>query len=427
MLNTITEFRDPIHGYVFANSNECAIIDTPIFQRLRQIRQLSGTYLTYPGAQHTRFDHSLGSMHLAGIAGDYFLNKDLIDKELRNDLRMSALLHDIGHGPFSHLIEEVMTEKSNITHEDIARKVIHNTEIKDILNLQGHDHKRISELAVGLSKNRSKFVNDLMTGGLSVDVMDYLLRDSHFTGVEYGKVDVHRVINSFEIFEDSLALNQAAQYAFEALVISRFEMFRAVYFHRTVRAAEIMLIRSISLADDLLHLTDISDLDRYLALTDEITLEKLSELETSGNSSFIRAKKLAMDYKSRKLLKCVFEKPVHRKDLFLDRIFNQKKFRTSIAHEIAADADVEPEDVYLDVPTTPSVPLTSSHNDLSSIVLVSKEYGNLNFQRIPVTDIPLLSSISGYFNVMRVYTTSEHRNEVERATKKFFDNEEYSK
>ena len=125
--------------------------------------------------------------------------------------------------------------------------------------------------------------------------------------------------------------------------------------------------------------------------------------------------------------KCVFEKPVHRKDRFLDRIFNQKKFRTSIAHEIAADADVEPEDVYLDVPTTPSVPLTSSHNDLSSIVLVSKEYGNLNFQRIPVTDIPLLSSISGYFNVMRVYTTSEHRNEVERATKKFFDNEEYSK
>ena len=143
-------------------------------------------------------------------------------------------------------------------------------------------------------------------------------------------------------------------------------------------------------------------------------------------ASFIKAKKLAMDYKSRKLLKCVFEKPVHKKDQFLDRIFKQKKFRTSIAHEIATDSDIDPEDVYLDVPTTPSVPLTSSHDDLSSIVLVSKEYGNLNFQRIPVTDIPLLNSISGYFNVMRVYTTSEHRNKVEKSTKNFFGNEKYS-
>ena len=159
-----------------------------------------------------------------------------------------------GHGPFSHMFEEVLAEKTDVTHEDMSQKIIRETEIGDILESHGFSRARISELAVGKSTKEMEFMNDIIGGGLSVDIMDYLLRDSYFTGVEYGKVDVHRIINSFRVVERKLAISQAAVFAFEALMISRYEMFRAVYFHRTVRAAELMLIKSMSLADKELNL-----------------------------------------------------------------------------------------------------------------------------------------------------------------------------
>ena len=426
MMKVAAEFRDPVHGYIHASIVERNLIDTDIFQRLRRIRQLSGAHLTYPGAQHTRFEHSVGAMHLAGLAAEHFRSKEDLEEDAAHEMRIAALLHDIGHGPFSHLIEEVMAEKTNITHEDVAIRVIKETEIKDVLESNGYNRNDLAQLSIGSSLDRPKFVNELLGGGLSVDIMDYLLRDSYFTGVEYGKVDVHRIINSFEIFEGSLAMNQAAQYAFEALLIARFEMFRAVYFHRTVRAAEIMLIRSISLADDVLRLTDTSDLDKYFLLTDEVALQKLVDMPTSGKTDLKQARQLAMDYRDRKLLKCVFEKAVHRKDRFIERIFNQKTFRESLGSEIAKDAGVEPDDVYLDVPTTPSVPLTSSREDLSSVVLVSKTSDADDFQSVSVNEMPLLGAISGYFDMIRVYTTNEKREKVEKAVESFFGKESFA-
>ncbi len=420
------EFRDPIHGYIYASPLEREIVDTQVFQRLRRIRQLSGAHLTYPGAQHTRLEHSVGAMYLATLASEHFKAKGELERGVAEQMRISALLHDVGHGPFSHLMEEVMAEKSAVTHEDITRRVIRETEIKDVLESGGLDCYEVSDLAVGLSKSKAKFVNDLLGGGLSVDIMDYLLRDSYFAGVDYGRVDVHRIINSFEIYDGGLALNQAAQYAFEALVIARFEMFRSVYFHRTVRAAEIMLIKAISLADAALHLTDTSDLGRYLSHTDEVTLAKLIDLETSGRAELKKARELARSYRDRKLLKCVFEKPVHRKDRFMERILSQKSFRVSLASEIAQEAEVDADDVYIDVPTTPSVPLTSSRQDLSSIVLVHRTAEGLQYRKVSVGEMPLLGAISGYFDLIRVYTTAQNRSKVEKAVEGFFGKESFA-
>jgi hypothetical protein len=252
--------------------------------------------------------------------------------------------------------------------------------------------------------------------------MDYLLRDSYFTGVEYGKVDVHRVINSYEIVDGKIGIDRAALYALEALLIARYEMFRAVYFHRTVRAAEIMLIKAMTLADDHLGFSNLKKLANYLSLTDEITLAKLISIK-SDNQKLKQAKKLATDYLNRKLVKCVFERMLQRKDTFIERIFSQRRIRDELAREIADKANVDQETVFIDVPTTPSVPMTSLHENLTEIMVVSKNVNGKTYEKVKAIDLPLLGSILGYMDMMRVYTTQENRKKVEKAVNAIFKKE----
>lgn len=268
--------------------------------------------------------------------------------------------------------------------------------------------------------------------------MDYLLRDSYFTGVEYGKVDIHRIINSFQIVDDELAISQAAVFAFEALMISRYQMFRAVYFHRTVRAAELMLIKSMSLADKALNLTDLS-LPNYLSLTDEITLNRISNLEPGSDKDLKLAKKLAIDYERRKLLKCVFEQTVQMRDSFLNSIFNQRTFRESLEAQIADRANVDISDVWVDVPTAPSVPVSSARESFREITVVRGTFESENEVRkfdnknsslqaytLGISELPLIGTIAGYMDIMRIYTTQENRSKVKRAAESVLMKEGYA-
>src|SRR5919197_439448 len=129
------EITDPVHKYIRFSEVEKQVIDSPAFQRLRRIRQLAGAHLVYPSAQHSRFEHSLGAMHIAGLAGETLLDKGYIDHaEVVQDLRLAALLHDIGHGPFSHLFEEVLECRCKTTHEEMGKKIIMQSEIANILD-----------------------------------------------------------------------------------------------------------------------------------------------------------------------------------------------------------------------------------------------------------------------------------------------------
>ena len=410
----VSEISDPVHGYIYLSDVERDIVDTYVFQRLRRIRQLAGAHLTYPAAQHSRFEHSLGTMHIAGLAGNVLANKGYFDGDEIQNLRLAALLHDVGHGPFSHLFEEVMAERSNVTHEDIGRKIIQQTEIKDILDKHGFDSKAITMLSFG--KSKLSFLNELIAGGLSVDIMDYLQRDSYFTSAEYGKIDAERIISSFEVYNNKLALDKAALYSFESMMISRYEMFKAVYFHKTVRSAEIMMLRSMMLADEELHLTDAS-LKNYLEFTDDATMVRLITLQQK-NKQLKLAAKLARDYRDRKLLKCVFEKILHKSDSIIRKVLS-KRLLKNMTEEIAKSAGVEANHIYIDVSKAPSVPLTPTKEELNAIVLIDK---NINGKKIhytlPISEIPLISSISGFMDMIRVYTTIESRTKVEKAGKK---------
>ncbi len=422
-LKPVGEIRDPVHGYVRMTEVERELIDSPFIQRLRRVHQLAGSYLVYPGAVHTRFEHVVGAMHVAGKISESLAAESEINDDQMQEIRLAALLHDTGHGPFSHTYEEVLAEVGDTTHEDISQRVVTETSIKDTLEGNGFSSRRISKLCVG-RETKSPFMNEIIAGGLSADIMDYLPRDSYFTGVEYGRVDVQRIIDSLHVADGHLALDDAAAYAFEAMLIARYQMFKTVYFHRTVRAAELMLVHSMQLADEALGLTDLSDLDSYLELTDEIVLHRLSTLKATSRK-LRDARGLALDFQNRRLVKCVYERLVQRKDRVIGQLFANGRVRRQVTLRLADSAKVDPSSIYVDVPTTPSVPNTYSKEALTSVKFLKMEGRARTEKTVPLTDLPLVGSIGGFMNMLRVYTKAEDRLAVETAATNLFKGQEF--
>ena len=395
---------DPIHDFVRVYEHELSIIDNPIFQRLRRIRQLSGAHLTYPAAQHTRFEHSLGVMHIAGQAGHALNEKGFLKPDDIEILRLAGLLHDIGHGPFSHLFEEII-QKKKMSHEDFGKEIILKSEIGDDVTKNGFDKKLITKIAFGDSK--FQYLNEIVSGALSADMMDYLLRDGYFTGAEHAKVDHKRMTQSLDVYKKKLALERSALYSFESMMHSRYQMFKAVYFHKTVRAAEVMLLEALRLSDDEFGFTSFN-LNEYITLTDEYIL---STLISSKSSKLKQARQFAQDYQNRKLLKCVFER-------ILTSQTNLQKIQTDeLRILISKKSKVREEEIFVDSSVTPSIPLAPSKNESKSIILTSIENEKSIASEMPISEIPVVSAISGFMNILRIYTKQNNRKKVEIAAK----------
>jgi uncharacterized protein len=405
LLEFTGEITDPIHKYIRITDLEKKLIDTEVFQRLRKIRQLVGAHLVYPSAQHTRFEHSIGAMHLAGLAAETLLDKGFITyKEDVQSLRIAALLHDIGHGPFSHLFEEVLreNESNKLTHEIIGKKIIKESIIIDILGKYGYDTDYVCKLSFG--ESQKMFYDEIIAGSLSADIMDYLPRDSFFTGAEYGKVDYHRLISSLEVLSnDHLGINKSAINSLESMLISRYQMFKAVYFHKTVRAGEVMLLHSLMSADKQLNFSNFC-IEEYLDYTDEKTIDIICSLKENKFAS-----ELALDYKKRKLFKCVYEKFLQNKHNAFDKELAGKQIRDFL-RGIKEYLDVDESFIFIDISQAPSMPLTPSKEELNSIMLVDKD---LEFET-PTSAIPLIDSITGFLDMIRIYTPDRNREKLEK-------------
>ncbi len=405
LLEFTGEITDPIHKYIRITDLEKKLIDTEVFQRLRKIRQLAGAHLVYPSAQHTRFEHSIGAMHLAGLAAETLLDKGYITyKEDVQSLRIAALLHDIGHGPFSHLFEEVLreNESNKLTHEIIGKRIIKESIIIDILGKYGYDTDYVCKLSFG--ESQKMFYDEIIAGSLSADIMDYLPRDSFFTGAEYGKVDYHRLISSLEVLSNGhLGINKSAINSLESMLISRYQMFKAVYFHKTVRAGEVMLLHSLMSADKQLNFSNFC-IEEYLDYTDEKTIDIICSLKENKFAS-----DLALDYKKRKLFKCVYEKFLQNKHNAFDKELAGKQIRDFL-RGMKEYLDIDESFLFIDISQAPSMPLTPSKEELNSIMLVDKD---LEFET-PTSAIPLIDSITGFLDMIRIYTPDRNREKLEK-------------
>jgi HD superfamily phosphohydrolase len=226
------EIKDPVHGYVYITESEKTIVDSYPVQRLRRLRQLAGSEYVYPGANHTRFEHSVGVMYLAGKVLENPNVGRIVTDEEAEVTRIAALLHDVGHGPFSHVFEQLLVRELNKTHEDITSWLVEKSEIADKLGKMGFRPDEIANLAVGKQhKTNRAFLDQIISSAVDVDKQDFIVRDSYHTGAEYGFIDVFRLIHALDVLGENLAVELGALSALESFIIARIESFKSIYFH----------------------------------------------------------------------------------------------------------------------------------------------------------------------------------------------------
>src|SRR5690349_7712049 len=261
--------RDPLWNNIRVEPLALELIDTPVFQRLRYVRQLGLAFLVYPGAGHSRFEHALGAYHLARLALAILGERgDLknIDPSLQAEVKAAMLLHDIGHYPFSHALEEIGAPN----HEEVARPMITEGAVGKILRneLGAKAPERIVDLIRGKSDSP---LQGLISGSLDLDKIEYLRRDALMCGVPYGEIDVDRLLHSLTLVENpetsrlSVGVLEKGLSALESLLFAKYQMYRNVYWHHAVRSATAMYKR---LVDDALRARAI-DLAELATFTDE--------------------------------------------------------------------------------------------------------------------------------------------------------------
>lgn len=236
--------NDPVYGFVHISSELIYdLIEHPVFQRLRRIKQLGLSNLVYPGALHTRFQHVIGAMSLTAQAVDVLRAKGIeITEEEKDAVCAAVLLHDIGHGPFSHALEEVLIK--DVHHEEVSLAFMYmlNEELKGRLGRC---------IQIFQNKYHKKFLHQLVSSQLDMDRLDYLRRDSFYTGVQEGVIGHDRIINMLNVYNDELVMDEKGIYSIEKFLIARRLMYWQVYLHKTVVAAEHLLVKALKRACDL--------------------------------------------------------------------------------------------------------------------------------------------------------------------------------
>ena len=237
-------FNDPIYGFItIPDELTFQLLEHPWFQRLRRIKQLGLTNLVYPGALHTRFHHAMGAMHLMSEAIEVLRSKGQeISKEEAQAVTIAILLHDIGHGPFSHALEHSIV--NNVTHEDISELFMErlNKEFRGKLTLA---------IKIFRDRYKRKFFHQLVSSQLDMDRLDYLMRDSFYTGVSEGVISSERIIKMLNVKSDKLVVESKGIYSVEKFIISRRLMYWQVYLHKTVLSAENLLVNILKRAKEL--------------------------------------------------------------------------------------------------------------------------------------------------------------------------------
>ena len=279
-LNEEKVFKDPVHRYIHVRDRVIwDLIGTKEFQRLRRIKQLGTTYLTFHGAEHSRFNHSLGVYEIVRrIIDDVFEGREEWNNNQRLLSLCAALLHDLGHGPFSHSFEKVF----DLDHEEFTRRIIlGKTEVNKVLTRVEKDFpKKVAEVIAKTSKE--KLVVSLISSQIDADRMDYLLRDAYFTGVSYGNFDMERILRVMRPREDQAVIKKSGMHAVEDYIMSRYQMYWQVYFHPVTRSAEVILTKILHRAKHLheqFYSFKYHPIHFYSLFEDETSLEDYLKLD----------------------------------------------------------------------------------------------------------------------------------------------------
>ena len=350
--------RDPLWNTIRLDPIAAQIVDTVEFQRLRYIRQLGFTHLVYPGATHTRFDHALGVYHLTTVALDRIRENPRTPPEVLQDghlIPYAALLHDIGHYPFSHALEELEAEYVPTHHEEVSKQFLASPSLRDALVPLGSS---APDLLLELISGKSEIpLRGLVSGALDLDKMEYLRRDAYFSGVPYGEVDVSRLLQGLALLRDpesgqyEVGVHEKAVAALESLLFAKYQMFRNVYWHHAVRAATVLYKRIVEEAVD----SGLLVAQELVGPTDEELLHEISRRahEADGEAAERIGTRWLPALRQRRLPKRALE--LNAADLtgrqVEDWVASSSPHKRAIEDDLALDLDLEPGEVVIDFPS----------------------------------------------------------------------------
>jgi hypothetical protein len=358
-------------------------------QRLRRLSQLGLSNLVYPGANHSRFEHSLGVMHLATMLTGKI---DSVTDEEKEELRVAALLHDVGHGPYSHVTENLTKLYTRQHHEDV-HEILKKGELGEILSDNGLNPANIEDHIQGKTD-----LGKILNSEIDVDRMDYLVRDSHYTGVAFGLVDHVRLINEMKFYENNLVVNAGGVKAAESLLVSRFLMHPSVYYHHVSRIAETMFTRAV---DDLIQKKSLNPFE-------------LRKMDDSGLLEMIRnddgyAGELAHQLDNRKLYKRALYVGF---DEVGEGVLKHRKNIMRVEAEIASEVGIDAESVLIDIPRNPEIA------EMKALVKINNKMLRLDEASHVVSTLEQAHRDNWK---MGVYTPKEHREAVGKTAKNFFE------
>lgn len=401
--NTSNKIRDPIHGYIGLTDEEKEIINHPVFQRLRRIKQLSTTYLIYPGATHDRFSHSLGVMHVATRIFDELISKNVellgwdnnkIQKN-RQVLRLVSLLHDIGHAPFSHVGDNLFPSMID-SHEKMASHLIRTTELAQLIDnigkKSGFNHKEIAGIIEGKLAAKYRLINQIFSSQLDADKMDYLLRDSLMLGVSYGKFDLDHLIRSLNIHIDEdipvLVVEKRGIQVVEELILARYFMFVQVYFHKTRRVYDKIL--NGVLKEQLPSQMIPSNEPDFLKWDDYRVIELIKNVRSEYNEMYL----------GRKHLKLVYEKFPYAN--------NEEKQKLNELHKKLEGLGYPTEKLIIDEYQQSSIKFTDEEG--RPLIGIREKNGEIH----SVEEYsPILTSMREPIYVFRIYVDEDIRESIE--------------
>lgn len=426
MRKTYDKFRDPVHGFIEVSNLEREIIDSEPFQRLRNIKQLAMTHLVFHGAEHTRFGHSIGVMHMVTRAFSSAIRNSGLEwseekiEYYKQILRLIALTHDLGHAPFSHAAEAVFP--NGMEHEDYTRKIVQETEIADIILRIGQVLKEkygegyyitpelICNIYLGKDPGPNSeytFLKSFMDSELDCDKMDYLLRDALYCGVNYGKYDVERLLACLTVYQGEgfprLAIGSGGVQAFEEFMLARYFMFVQVYFHRTRRFFDLMY--SVALQQVLPNGTFPEDTRAYLQWDDykvwALMKENAGQISACDNIVY------------RVVCPKVIETKTHPEEADTR---NFRILRKIIFKKFGEDSFIEDHSA---AKMPHKIPIRTSVEDEHAIVIVNETEGTV---RTISEQSVIINSLTDKINIQRIYLKDRSKFDAVKACVQEFSN-----
>ncbi len=405
------KINDPIHGFMVLPDFITNIVDSRAIQRLMRIRQLSGASHVYPGANHTRFEHSLGVAYLAKRMTENLRDLqgvDISDEDI-NDCVVAALCHDIGHGPFSHNFESLLIKHNNKDHEDYTEWLIQKSEIGNKLEEFGFSKNYISDIAtgkiIGKANDKGYLLSQVITSAINVDSMDYLLRDNYHCGTGKASVDISRLLLSMDEIDGFLGVNIKALISLEGFLLSRISSFRTIYFHKTCRAVQIMLEEAMKSVVNEIGFLNYSTPDDFLKWDDYVLWTDLIRNPVSA----IWMKKI----QKRELLKTCFESQI--------QISNNNIDINELKENISEKSGINITDIFIDLPSSPNVPYSHTDQTRPNEIYTFERLANGQKQPVRLEDYSLFfNHFKGSLKILRIYTWPKYRKKVAEIANKLY-------